>query len=406
MFGKNKITGMILSRQPIASMAVVFLVFFIIIANNIFVHDEASSDFVIRSLIQGNINLNNLTHLKEYCDFSIFQENVYSPFGIGFYLTLIPFWLIFPPIIFQGTAAICFLILALIALYKITRKIGLDENQSLWLLFFLISGTVVLPLAAMANSIPPFAIQVIGFGYLTFSLAEYFHKKRFWLIGIFLTLAFLSRSTLILASIFFILQILLEKNSTKQKIKNLFLFGFPILIGLIIFGYYNLIRFDSIFETGYQYQNVIKQNYGDAKLLGLKNIFNNLYYFLITPPTWLNGFPWFRPDGKGTGLIFMSPFLFLALLAPLKNKNIWTSWITILIMSIIPLMWLDSGQWQIGYRLAFDFYPFLFLIIFYFIEKNKLNKPSVAVLIYGSIATIALFLNDLIFEIQLTMGLR
>jgi len=374
---------------------------------NVFIHHEASSHFVLKSLFEGKLNLNYIKHLQQYCDFSIYNEGVYSPFGIGFYATLMPFWLLLPKITFQGLTAIFFLLVSFIALYKIAIKMGLPENKSLWLLFFLASGTSIFPLVIASNSIPSFTIQIIGFAYLTLAILEYFYQKRFWLIGLLLMLAFLTRPPLILGSVFFILKIITEKYSLKQKIKNLSILFIPLSLGVIIFAYYNFARFGTIFETGYQYQNVLIKNYGtNPVLLSFKNIFKNLYYFLLAPPTLIKGFPFFKPNGMGTGLLFISPVLFLTLFTLKKFKNVWISWTTVLVMSIIPLMWIDPGQWQIGYRFAVDFFPFLFLILFYFIRQNKLSKLTFALLVFGTLAAISLSINDALFEWQNFIGLR
>ncbi len=106
----------------------------------------------------------------------------------------------------------------------------------------------------------------------------------------------------------------------------------PLLVGVVLLGWYNLARFDSILEFGHRYQLTgIDQNTNYTAIVSLANLPPNLYNYLANPFRTLPVFPFVKPQIGGhyiffyihapklyyteqvVGIIPSAPFILLAL---------------------------------------------------------------------------------------------
>jgi len=106
--------------------------------------------------------------------------------------------------------------------------------------------------------------------------------------------------------------------------------GLPIVLCLVFLGWYNLARFGSVTETGFSYALAgvnLQQHHND--LFSPIYIMQNLYNYILKPPTSSAQFPFLHPknallpfyslpDAYGTnpvtGLLFIAPFSLFAIL--------------------------------------------------------------------------------------------
>lgn len=327
------------------------------------------------SFLHGHLDF--ITPLRIFDDYSIFQGKIYNYFGPAPAVFLLPFVFIFSLSFPQIILSLLCSIVNLFVLYKICRKIGIKkESDALWLSGFFLFGTVYGFLAV--TNITAFLVQVFGVTFLNLALYLYFSKKSFWLIGLCVAIAGLTRFTLLLGSVFFLLEILNGFN-----IKKYLAFLVPIILGVAILFLYNAVRFQNPFETGYGLTVTNNQIYQQEKSHGVFNIINipgNLYFLFFRGPdpvraddiTYILKFPYLRVNEWGLGIFFTSPLFLYLFFVKLKEKYIINSIITSFVILIPIITYYNPGLWQYGYRYALDFYPFLFIVL---IDQFKEGLP-------------------------------
>lgn len=159
-----------------------------------------------------------------------------------------------------------------------------------------------------------------------------------------------------------------EKEIALRSLLTLLLI--PVFFGLCL-GLYNLIRFDSFFETGYRYV-IYHPHFREAidahGLFSLKNIPQNLRFMLFEiPEISLREGLSINLNLNGNSFLFLAPPLLTALLAfPWKNKPYHSVlWLSVF-MVMAPLLLVYTTGWiQFGYRFSLDFMtPLLVLSVF------------------------------------------
>lgn len=312
--------------------------------------------------------------------------NLYLYFGPAPSIFLLPFVRILGQNFPQVTIGITSLIFVFILVYKIGRKLLYSFENSIWLSIFFCFSTVLLSVSIV--NITAFQIQAFGTVFVFLSIYEFLSKRRWWLIGIFIGIAGLTRFTLYGAAVFFALEILLTRIP-KSKLLYLFL---PIFISFILYGSYNYRRFHSVFETGYKF-NVTLKNYPMSSnmkfgFLSLNHVPANLYVLLLKPPEpifapgggYVLKFPYLKAEPWGMALWWTSP-LFVFLFQIKRRKYVLLGLITSAILLIPSLLYSGIGFIQYGYRYSLDFLPFLFLSLIASFDHELLWRHKIAIVI-------------------------
>lgn len=358
-----------------------------------------STVLIIR--LTSDLNLARDNHLVLLAEqFSKGQLNL-SPFGLpsGDYvdyfgkqflyfgpvssLVLIPFAAIFGRVFPQIFLGLVSLGLAFLAIYKLTRNLKFSKIDAIWLCAFFNFSTVLFAVSII--NISAYQVQALGAVFVLFSLAEFFGKKRYFLIGLLIALAGMTRLTLYLSIIFFLFQ--------KVGKKNIFLLLVPIALSVLLLAGYNYKRFHNIFESGYKY-NVTANRYPMSANLAFgqfnfSHIPANIFSLLIKSPDpivekgggFILKFPYFKVDPWGIAIWFTSPLLLL--LFRLKKEQISLSLlITITFLFLPSLFYFGIGYSQFGYRYSLDFLPFLFLLLIP-IFKSKLSLLAKILIVLG-----------------------
>ena len=221
----------------------------------------------------------------------------------------------------------------------------------------------------------------------------------FILVGVSWALALGSKTTQILPMGVTVIMFLFVEIKSHAKHKRFFQSLYPFLvavipfaIGMIILGWYNWARFDSVLETGFYYELAgpdIQTYY--HKLFSPIYVLPNVYNYLLNKPILVDKFPLLSstlgigqsifasiqlPEiyrtGKMTGILYSTPFLIFAaaLLVPFKTRmNDLTrepynfKWMVLLFFGIflaefipyVSYFWLDT-------RFIADFMPPLALL--------------------------------------------
>lgn len=301
-------------------------------------------------------------------DYSLFHGKYYIYFGPLPVVFFLPLVFLFGTHVSQLWLAYLSSTVAWIFLYKLTKQLGITKKSAaVWLTNFFIFGTVFAFLAT-AN-ITAYTIQVVGVTFVLIALYTFF-KENFFLAGFFLACAGMTRPTLYLAVLFFVLEIF------KLPVwhKKMLLFFLPIVVSIFIFGEYNFVRFGSVLETGYHFIVNTEPAYISARVYGdfsIVHIPGNLYFLLLkgpdpvqtTPINYVLGFPYIRVNEWGLGIFFTSPLFLYLWTVNLRAKYVGSALASTAVSLFPILMYYSSGLWQYGYRYAMDFYPFLFIML-------------------------------------------
>ncbi len=121
-------------------------------------------------------------------------------------------------------------------------------------------------------------------------------------------------------------------QNSWQSFSKLAAFLLPLIVGTAALGWYNLARFDSVFELGLRYQLTwIDLNRFQNQIFSARYVLPNLYAYLLTPFELIRPFPFMKPQiaqtaalirllqpsiyrpEQVTGLLLSSPALLLAM---------------------------------------------------------------------------------------------
>jgi hypothetical protein len=204
-------------------------------------------------------------------------------------------------------------------------------------------------------------------------LAEMFGKRRAILMGLLVGAAFLTRAPLAFAGPAVALwavpswsALVDETRSIAERVKGLpwadwvwLLVGFAPAV--LFFLWYNLDRFGSATESGYALATLPSwlEALRQQGLFSTAHIGMNIDYLFLKLPIFTNTFPYIRPDGLGMSVLFTSPGLLLAFLAPVRDRRTWILLIAAVLVLIPTLLYYGGGWLQFGYRYFLDSIPFI-----------------------------------------------
>jgi hypothetical protein len=322
------------------------------------------------SFLKGHLYVVNPSRLFD--DIAIYNNHTYVFYNPLPAILLLPFVFIFGATVHQALLTPVLTIINFFLIYRIARKVGVESSASLWLALSSIFGSIYLLLSIA--TISAYLVQVVGFTCLLLAIHEYFYK-RWLLVGLFVGLAAATRVTLILGSIFFLIEIFRSHETIKHRVKSLTLFLIPLFCVCVALGWYNFARFGTMAETGYTYQTSTNPIYNVSRIPGVfspVHIPGNLYFLLFKGPdvvksneySYILTPPYFRVSEWGMGMFFTSPIFLYLLLVRKRDPYVLSAGVTILVMLAPILTYFVSGIWQYGYRYGLDFYPFLFLLLF------------------------------------------
>ena len=350
------------------------------------------------SFVNGKLDITNYFQ----GDIALFNSKKYVYFGPFPALLFIPLTIVFGENIPEQLILLFILPLVFYSLYKIAQAQYLNQNFALWLSLFFVFGTIFWLLWLLP--IDAYLVQVVGSSLVIFSLYEFFHKKRWWLISTYLACAIATRATLLLACAFFILELWFDKRvNQKSKLLNLRQFLVPVGITIVLLSLYNFARFGSIFDTGYAYNSPLStelQATREYGLFSLAHIPGNLFLLLFKSPDpvrisnlhYVLKFPFLKADYWGMGIFITTPLFLFVFLTKLRDKYVFSAWVTILLLLIPSLLYYGYGIWQYGYRYGVDFYPFLFILLGSVLKPEFQFKAKILI-IWGIVLNFYLMLS-------------
>jgi hypothetical protein len=197
-------------------------------------------------------------------------------------------------------------------------------------------------------------------------LIELWGSRRAWLIGLLAGAAFLSRAPLALAVPFYALLLAGDQIWEPRRWPWRAWLGLAagVLPSIAFFFWYNAVRFDSPFESGYALATLAEWLEAQRRqgLFALAHVPMNLNYLFLKLPAFKAQFPFLFPDGLGMSIFLTSPGLLYAIRAPWRSSRSW--WLAgAAVLVLIPTLLYYGGGWlQYGYRYALDSIPFVWAL--------------------------------------------
>jgi hypothetical protein len=227
-----------------------------------------------------------------------------------------------------------------------------------------------------------------------------------------------------------------NKLSFSGLIQKAFYLGLPIVIGLMLLGWYNWARFGSFTETGFTYQLAgthIQKHLDDVMSFGY--VIQNIYNYFLPPPRLVEHFPYLFSNGGSiysflafykvpefyntnaiTGLIYVCPFVIFSFfnigitkkenstLPRVEKKDSPLAWIIITLTgsTMIVLVFLLLFFWA-AMRYVADFLPMLLVVsIIGYARAYSLAKEKGGV--WRLIVALGVFLAVLSIVISAMLG--
>ena len=207
-------------------------------------------------------------------------------------------------------------------------------------------------------------------------IGEMFGKRRALLMGLLVGAAFLTRAPLVFVGPVLALwvvpswsEVVGAGRSLGDRVRALPWADWLWLIvgvapALVFFSWYNLDRFGSATESGYALATLPEwlEMQRQKGLFAVAHVGMNLNYLFLKLPAFTSTFPYLKPDGLGMSVLFTSPGLLLALLAPWRDRRAWLLLLAALLVLIPTLLYYGGGWLQFGYRYFLDSIPFVWAL--------------------------------------------
>lgn len=307
------------------------------------------------AFIHGRLYLtDNPAWLNELITFNNKFYVVYPPMPA---ILLIPFIYVFGTAFPQPVLSIIIGSLNVGLSYLVFWKFFHKQNLAIWLSLLFGFGTMHWYHTEVGSAW--YIAHIIAIFFIWLSLLELLTKQRLWLIGLLIGAAYLSRLPAILAVVFVVSYL----NSSKINVKNLFMLGGGLLVGLLINWSYNYLRFGTIEDISYRLLPIFNEPWYKNGLFSIYNIPIHLQEIFTALPIFSNQPPFIIPSLNVLALWFVTPALLLIPLANFRSKLTSILLITIIVMSLPGLAHGSNGFTQFGFRFALDYTPFLILLV-------------------------------------------
>lgn len=393
----------------------IFLIFFMIhipAINNCKDNDNVYISLA-RSFVKGNLTIDERdlpyipgTHARNTGDMIFYHGKYYLPYPPAPAILLLPFVLVFEKI---NSLLICVLLscLNMFVMYSLFRKLKIQDTFIPWLIYGFMFGTGYWFVLLTSHHVYGFAEVVSVTGILLF-LNELLGKKRSLLLGLFLSIAFLSRQFTIVLCLFAIGYLLhYYLISPKEQNKKLFwrktiLFLCSFGCSVLIYCLYNYARFGNPIDSGYRYiafLGVLEERVDHYGVFSIHYVLYNLYNYL------LKGFNiTFTGNGLlhihgmdlfGSALLIASPFLVSAFKSGWQPCLRIFAWVTIGIIFTGLLFYHNNGEEQVNTsRFTLDFLPLMYLM-------TASGADKIPAWLFKSMVIYAIVVNMIAFAIHL-----
>jgi hypothetical protein len=389
--------------------ALIFFLLALFAAYSVAPHPDAEVNAYIlqaRAFLHGRLDLPHYVH-----DAAVYKGQYYvihPPFPAAL---LTPFVAIGGPL--DAEIVFLSLSLALISLWllwRIFRRLGCDPPLCVWLCAAFFLGTGYWFATGFCEGVWYFA-HLVAATCLIGAIHEVLGGRGLQ-AGLLLGCAFLSRQLSLYAGVFLVGAIWCNSRfsgQTRSRILQLggLAIGFAVCFALYL--YFNWVRFDHPFDTGYDYLNLSSflkvrvARFGQFHWAYVPYNFTHLFLqgfsleFQGADMMLLKGM-----DRFGTSLTFASPFVFFAFRAKEKPLFLLGAWLAIGMSVVHQLFYYNNGFLQYNsHRFTLDFLPIIMVLIALGARKSAHNTWLKAAILYAVLLNgLALFVVPAIKWLQ------
>lgn len=382
-------------------LALAFFILTLFAAYSVAPHPPAEINAYI---LQAHAFLKGHLDIPAYTHDAAFYKGAYYVIHPPFPATLlIPFVAIGGPL--DAEIVFLSLSLALISLWllwRIFRRLKCDPPLCVWLCAAFFLGTGYWFVLGYCEGVWYFA-HLVAVTCLIAAIHESL-GGRGWLAGLFLGSAFLSRQLSLYAGVFLIAAIWSNprfSGQTRGRILQLIGLATGFAVCFALYLYFNWVRFEHIFDTGYDYLNLSSflkvrvERFGQFHWAYIPYNFNHLFLqgfnleYHGADLMLLKGM-----DRFGTSLTFASPFVFFAFRAKGQPLLLIGAWLSIGMTLLHQLCYYNNGFVQCNTnRFTLDFLPIIMILIALGARQAAKNAWLKAAILYAILLNgIALFL--------------
>ncbi|MCY1031074.1 hypothetical protein OV207_06370 [Corallococcus sp. BB11-1] len=240
-----------------------------------------------------------------------------------------------------------------------------------------------------------FGAQVMGVALTCLYVRNAVGARRPLLAGLFFSMAVLTRTPLVFAGLFFVLEALCPGPDRLAQLKALPTTWRPALRKLVFFGLgaaplallaaaYNVYRFGKPGEFGHSYlfNNRVNVDIDRFGLFNLEYLSRNLQAAFLKLPQVSLSPPRLSYDPHGLTLLLTLPLLVFLLVPRTRPRLHWPLWLTVAVCALPGLFYQNTGYMQFGFRFSLDYTPYL-LLLFAVGGWSLRNRAVVAALALG-----------------------
>lgn len=268
-----------------------------------------------------------------------------------------------------------------------------DRTENVGLALLLAFGTLFF-YAAIRGEVW-FSAEVMGVAFTCLYVRNAVRARRPVLAGLFFSMATLTRTPLLFAGLFFVLEALCPGpdrlaqlralgSQWKPALRKLGLFALGAAPLALLAAAYNVYRFGSPSEFGHAflYNNRVNVDIDRWGLFDLVYLSRNLEAAFLKLPS----ISW-NPlrlgyDPHGLSLLLTLPLLVFLVVPRLRPRLHWPLWLTVAVTALPGLFYQNTGYMQFGFRFSLDYTPYL-LLLFAIGGWSLRNRAVLAVAAFG-----------------------
>ncbi len=382
-------------RHLLPATTFVFVFLILTLFYNVLFTDYQHFTHLADAPLRGRLSFPNPIPWGIFADTVLFNGAYYWPLAPFPAVLLVPFvalFRLFRAFFYQGYLQFVLNVGVFWFSYWLARRFRYTTRDALFLAGAFCFASVYQFVAFLPASW--YFTQVVAVLLLFLAIAEHLTRRRYWLIGLLLALAFMTRFTAGLGILFFMAHVVTERSSSRgQKLRFFTQLLIPVAIaGLLLLGY-NYARFNNPFENGYMITNNHSLsaedrfellNYG---LFKLENVPTNLYYYFIKTVdpvvleqqtaqgnTYVLQPPYLKVGYPGVGFFVVSPIFLYLFRARWKDRTVRLSLLPIGVVLVLLLLYFWPGWVQTGPRYMLDFLPFAYLVLLTAFRDSSLSR--------------------------------
>ena len=268
-----------------------------------------------------------------------------------------------------------------------------DRAENVGLALLLAFGTLFF-YAAIRGEVW-FSAEVMGVAFTCLYLRNSVRARRPVLAGLFFAMATLTRTPLLFAGLFFVLEALCPGPKRLEQLKGLGANWEPALrkLGLFALGAaplaflaaaYNVYRFGSPSEFGHAflYNNRVNVDIDRFGLFDPVYLARNLEAAFLKLPSLSTNPLRLGYDPHGLSLLLTLPLLVFLVVPKSRPRLHWPLWLTVAVTALPGLFYQNTGYMQFGFRFSIDYTPYL-LLLFAVGGWSLRNRAVLAVALFG-----------------------